>query len=101
MFDKRLALEGKPVWGYLTLTVGFGIVIAFLAIAQAWFFSQVVARVFLEGAALNSVWDYLICILLIIVGRAVTHSYREISAHEAAFRLNLSLRKRLRALLSV
>ena len=95
MFDKRLAHEGKPVWRYLMLTVGLGIGIALLAIAQAWFFSRVVAGVFLGGASLSSVRNSLIIILGIIVLRAIFQLVSEISAHEAAFRIKSSLRKRL------
>ena len=95
MFDKRLAHEGKHVWGYLMLTVGMGIVIALLAVAQAWFFSRIVAGVFLEQATLNLVWNFLIIILGIIVLRAVCQWVSEISAHEAAFRIKATLRKRV------
>ena len=95
MFDKRLVQEGRPVWGYLLLTVGMGIGIALLAVAQAWFFSRVVAGVFLEGATLGTVWHSLFLILGIIVLRAVFQWVSEISAHEAALRLKASLRKHL------
>ncbi|HZK85192.1 MAG TPA: thiol reductant ABC exporter subunit CydD [Desulfosporosinus sp.] len=95
MFDKRLAHEAKPVVGFVMLTVGMGIAIALLAVAQAWFFSRVVAGVFLEGATLSSVWNFLIFILGIIGLRAVFQWVSEISAHEAAFHIKASLRKRL------
>lgn len=95
MFNKRLAHEGKPVWRGLVLTVGMGIGIALLAVAQAWFFSRVVAQVFLEGATLSSVRSSLISILVIILLRAVCHWVSEVSAYEAAFRIKSSLRKRL------
>jgi len=95
MFDKRLAHEGKHVWGYLMLTVGTGIVVALLAVAQAWFFSRIVAGIFLEQATLNSVWNFLMIILGIIVLRAVCQWVSEISAHEAAFRIKATLRKRV------
>jgi len=95
MFDKRLVQEGKPVWGYLMLTVGLGIGIALLAVAQAWFFSRIVAEVFLEGATLNSIWNFLIIILGIIVLRGVFQWVGEISSHEVAFRIKASLRKQL------
>lgn len=95
MFDKRLIREMRPFWGYLVLTVGMGIGIALLAVAQAWYFSRVVAGVFLEGATLSTVWDFLIIILGIVVLRAVFQWVSEISAHEAAFRIKVSLRKRL------
>ncbi|EGW39489.1 thiol reductant ABC exporter subunit CydD [Desulfosporosinus sp. OT] len=95
MFDKRLVQEGRPVWRYLLLTVGLSMGIAFLAVAQAWFVSRVVAGVFLEGATLRTVWNALCTILGIIVLRAVLQCVSEISAHEASSRIKLSLRKRL------
>jgi len=95
LFDKRLVQEVRPIWGYLLLTVGMGVGIALLAVAQAWFFSRVVAGVFLERATLSSVWDFLIIILLIIGLRAVLQWTSEISAHEAASSIKSSLRKRL------
>lgn len=95
MFDKRLAHEVKPVSGYLILTIGLGIGIAFLAVAQAWLFSRVVAGVFLEGATLSSAWNFLMIILGIIALRAVFQWASEVSAHEAAFRIKASLRQRL------
>jgi len=95
MFDKRLVQEGEPVWVYLLLTVAMGIGITLLAVAQAWFFSRVVAGVFLQEATLRTVWNSLYLILGIIVLRAVFHWVSEISAHEASFRIKSSLRKRL------
>jgi len=95
MFDKRLAHEVKPVSGYLILTIGLGIGIALLAVAQAWFFSRVVAGVFLEGATLSSAWNFLMIIFGIIALRAVFQWASEVSAHEAAFRIKASLRQRL------
>jgi len=72
-----------------------GIGIALSAVAQAWFFSRVVAGVFLERATLRTVWNSLLLILGIIVLRAVLQWVSEISAHEAASRIKSSLRKRL------
>ncbi|HWQ43893.1 MAG TPA: thiol reductant ABC exporter subunit CydD [Desulfosporosinus sp.] len=95
MFDKRLVQEGRTVWGYLLLTIGMGIGIALLAVAQAWFFSRVVAGVFLEKASFEAVWNSLCLILGIIVLRAMLQWVSEISAHEAASCIKSSLRKRL------
>ncbi|MDR3587087.1 MAG: thiol reductant ABC exporter subunit CydD [Desulfosporosinus sp.] len=95
MFDKGLVQEGRPVWGFLLLTVGMGMGIALLAVAQAWFFSRVVAGVFLEGATLNTVWNSLVLILGIIVLRAGLQWVSELSAHAAASRIKSSLRQRL------
>jgi len=95
MFDKRLVREGRPVWGFLFLTVGLGIGIALLAVAQAWFFSRVVAMIFLEGATLKAAGSSLIMILGIIALRAVLQWFSEICAHEAASCIKESLRQHL------
>lgn len=95
MFDKRLIQAVRPVWGYLLLTVGMGIGIALLVVTQAWFFSQVVGEVFLEGATLTSVWKLLCLILGIIVLRAVLQWIGELSAYQVASHIKASLRKRL------
>ncbi|MDR3541252.1 MAG: thiol reductant ABC exporter subunit CydD [Desulfosporosinus sp.] len=95
MLDKRLVQEGRSVWGLLLLTVGMGMGIALLAVAQAWFLSRVVAGVFLEGATLSTVWNSLVLILGLIILRAVLQWVSELSAHEAASRVKSSLRQRL------
>lgn len=95
MLDKRLVQEGRPVLGYLLFSVALGFGIALLAVAQAWFFAQVVAGVFLEGATLRTVGNSLIKILLIIVLRAALQWLSEISAHNASARIKTDLRNRL------
>ncbi|TGE31721.1 thiol reductant ABC exporter subunit CydD [Desulfosporosinus sp. Sb-LF] len=95
MFNKRLVQEGRPVWGYLLLAVGMCIGTALLAVAQAWFFSRVVAEAFLEGATFYSLRHSLFQILKIIVVRTVFQWVSEVSAHEAASRIKSSLRQRL------
>lgn len=95
MFDKRIVQEGRPVWGFLLLSVGLGLGITLLAVAQAWLFSRVVAGVFLAGDTLKTVRTSLELMLGIIVLRAAAQWLSEISAHEAAARLQFSLRQRL------
>lgn len=95
MFNKRLVREIKPVIGYLLLTVWMSIVIALLVVAQAWFFSRIVAGVFLEGAKLSTIWNSLFLILAIIVLRAIFQWIGEISAHNVSSRIKASFRKHL------
>lgn len=95
MFDKRLVREGRQVWGYLLLTVGLGLGIALLAVAQAWYFSKVVADVFLERAPFQTVENSLGLILGIILTRALFQWGSEVSAHEAALLIKSNLRERL------
>lgn len=94
MIDKRLMREGKRVSGYLLGTVALGIGIAFLAVAQAWLVSQVIAQVFLQGATLAQVRASLIGILGMIGARSALQFFSELSAREAAIRVKESLRDR-------
>ncbi|WP_042334397.1 thiol reductant ABC exporter subunit CydD [Desulfosporosinus meridiei] len=95
MFDKRLIREGRSVWRFLLLTICLSIGIALLAVAQAWFFSGVVSRVFLEGANLKETWNFLLMILAIIITRAIFQWGSEVSAFEVASYIKLNLRERL------
>lgn len=95
MFDKRLLRESKSVKGFLILSVALSIGIALLAVAQAWFFSRVVAMVFLGGAGLKDTWHLLEMILLILGIRALCQWGSELSAFEAASRVKLNLREGL------
>lgn len=95
MLNKRLVREVRPVLGYLLLTVMMGLVIAFLAVAQAWFFSRIVAEVFLEGATLRTVWSSLVLILAIIILRAILQWISEVSAHNTSSRIKASFRQHL------
>ena len=94
MIDKRLMKEGKRVSAYLGTSVILGIAIAFLAVAQAYYVSQVIDRVFLEKNSLVEVWSFLLIILGIIFTRAVFMFLQEVSAKEAAIRVKSDLRER-------
>lgn len=93
MFDKRIIREGKSVWGLLLLSVGLSTALALLAVAQAWFFSRVVAAVFLEGSSLSGVWNSLLIILGIIGLKAAIQLCSEIFAFKAASGIKMSLRE--------
>lgn len=95
MFDKRLVRESRPAWNYLLLSIAMSIGIAILAVTQAWYFSRIVAGVFLEGAKLKGVWNSLILILGIILLRALFQWISAITAFEAASQIKSSLRNRL------
>lgn len=86
--------EGKRVSGYLLGTVTLGIGIALLAVGQAWLVSQVIARVFLQGANLAQVRNSLIGILIIVGVRGVLQFSSEICSREAAIRVKENLRER-------
>ncbi|KLU65235.1 ATP-binding/permease protein CydD [Desulfosporosinus acididurans] len=95
MFDKRLINEGRQVKGYLILTVGLSVGISLLAVAQAWYFSQIVAKVFLAKAPFKAVDHALGLILAIVVVKALFQWSSEVCAHEAALRVKSDLRQRL------
>lgn len=94
MIDKRLLKEGKEVSVYLLGTVALGIMIALLAVVQAWLVAKVIALVFLEQAGFAEVWNSLLVILLIIGGRGILQYLSEWSAREGAIRLKENLRSR-------
>ncbi|AFM41317.1 cysteine export CydDC family ABC transporter permease subunit/ATP-binding protein CydD [Desulfosporosinus acidiphilus SJ4] len=95
MFDRRLVKEANHVRGFLFLSLSLGCGIALLAVAQAWFFSQTVANVFLKGLSLKNVGVALGIILGIILTRALFQWGSEVFAQEAALRVKSNLRQRL------
>jgi ATP-binding cassette, subfamily C, bacterial CydD len=95
MLDRRLVKEARHAWKYLLLAVCLNIGIALLAVAQAWYFSQVAAEVFLEGARLKTVEESLGLILGIILLRSLIQWGSEVSSHRASFLIRSTLRQRL------
>lgn len=95
MIDRRLMQEAKGVSKYLWISVALGIGLAFLSVAQAWYFSGVVASVFLEKATFQAVKPAMTAMLIIIMLRGILQWYREKHAHEAAIRVKNALRERL------
>src|SRR5690554_4806518 len=94
MIDRNLLQEGKKVQGYLLGTVAWGIFVALLTIAQAWYLSQIIAQVFLAGATFQDVQNKLLIILGIILLRGIGQYFSETTARETAIRVKESLRQR-------
>ena len=84
--DTRLALS---------LTILSGLLAGWLTIGQAWFLSDTVNRVFLEGQTLVQVWHGLQTLLIIIAGRATLTWINEVNANAVAVRIKSDLRARL------
>jgi ATP-binding cassette, subfamily C, bacterial CydCD len=95
LIDKRLLRETRSAAGPLSLTIVFGFLGGILIVLQAWFLSQVIADVFLAGAALDDVGAQLGFLLLVFVLRAVSILAGEIFAGRLAVKIKTSLRGRL------
>lgn len=93
MIDRRLIGEGKNVKGYLLGNIALGIGLAFLAIAQAYFLSQIIAQVFLADTPFVEVKGYLLGIIGIIGVRAICQYFSEVTAREAAIRVKERIRE--------
>ncbi|MEL1134602.1 thiol reductant ABC exporter subunit CydD [Desulfitobacterium sp. THU1] len=95
MIDKRLMREATQVKGHLMGAIALGVGIAFLAIVQAYFLSQIIAQVFLEDVAFAQVKGLVLGILGIIGMRAIFQYFSEVMAREAAIRVKEGMRKQL------
>ena len=94
-FDRRLLAEVRAVRVFLLLSIGFGVLVGLLIIAQAAALSAVIDRVFLRAAALPDVGPLLIALLISLPARAALTWAGEVSAFQAAVRLKTRLRRRL------
>ena len=94
-FDRRLLQQLVLVRGRFILTILLGALIGLLVIAQAAFLSHIIARVFLEGAALGGVWNSLIALLAIMAARAALAWASEVSAFQIAAHIKTELRERI------
>ncbi|WP_041219279.1 thiol reductant ABC exporter subunit CydD [Desulfitobacterium dichloroeliminans] len=93
MLDKRLMREATQVKGHLMGAIALGVGIAFLAIAQAYLLSQVIAQVFLENAPFSQVKGYVLGILGIVGLRAIFQYFSEVTAREASIRAKERVRE--------
>jgi ATP-binding cassette, subfamily C, bacterial CydCD len=95
MFDRRLWQEGKNGRFPLILTITFSALGGVVTVLQAYWLSQIVAGVFLEGLELTAVRQALILLLAAIGARAGLAAGREWAADRLASDIKLSLRDRL------
>ena len=71
MFDRRLWREARDVrFPLLLLTILLSVLGGLAIVAQAYWLSQIVARVFLDGADLTAVREPLVWLLAAIAARA-------------------------------
>lgn len=79
----------------LALTVVMGSIGGVLALFQAWYLSQVIARVFLFSRSLAQVWPLLLALLLILSLRALMSGGKTLMANQVAISLKHTLRQKV------
>jgi len=67
--ERRLVLQARKVWFYLSLAVLVGLVGAVLVILQARFLSRIIAEVFLDGQTLAGMQPLLWVLLVVMLVR--------------------------------
>ena len=92
--DRRLLAEASRVRLRLALAVGAGLLAGVATVWQALLLSNVVARGFLGGDGLASLWSPLLLLLGVIAARSALVWLRETAAQAAAARVQTSLRER-------
>jgi thiol reductant ABC exporter CydD subunit len=90
--DPRLLRLGRGVRAHLVVTVVLGGITALLVIAQAWLLADVIARAFDGSISVADVRAPLTALLLVVVVRAATAWYTEVSANRASARVKSQLR---------
>lgn len=95
MVDRRLWLRALAVRLPLALTVGLGMAVGALVVAQAYCLSRVIARVFLEGQGLPEVSALLTTLLLIVLARGLATGGSAVAARHVAIRVKVDLREAL------
>ena len=93
--DQRLLHLLREVRAPLALTIGLGLLAGLLLIAQAYWLSQTVSRVFLDGADLRGVGPLLVGLLVVAVTRAMVLWGGDVAASHLAQRIKTDLRERL------
>jgi len=93
--DRRLLRQAGAARLDLALTIGLGFLAGVTIVAQAWFLSLIVSRVFLEGYALLQVRPPLLAFLVLSLARAALIWGSEGSAGRLAGKVKASLRERL------
>ncbi|WP_119072138.1 thiol reductant ABC exporter subunit CydD [Aggregatilinea lenta] len=91
--DKRLLALIAPVRRLLIVSTVLSFIAGLLLIFQAYALSHTISQAFLEGASLSGVQTWLIALLLIVIGRAVTLGLSEIAAQRFTGRIKTGLRE--------
>jgi ATP-binding cassette, subfamily C, bacterial CydCD len=92
---RRLLTLTRDTRTSLLITILSGFVAGLLTIGQAYFVSNTVNGVFLEGQTLADVSGWLRLILIIIAGRTLLTWINEVSANALAVKIKTDLRERL------
>ena len=90
--DPRLMQLGRGVRAHIALTVVLGGITALLVIAQAWLLADVIARAFDGSITVADVRAPLTVLLVVVVARAATAWYTDVSANRASSRVKSQLR---------
>jgi len=95
--DPRLLRYARATRAYLGLSVLLGTVTAGLIIAQASLLAELVARAFLDGAALGELRTPMLLLLAVVLGRGLVAWLQEVAAHRSSATVKSQLRERLLA----
>jgi thiol reductant ABC exporter CydD subunit len=90
-----LARYARATRGYLVVSVGLGLAVAAVIIAQAALLASIVASAFLDGLTLGQLRGRLVALALVIVTRAVLVWGQEVAAHRSAAAIKSQLRGQL------
>jgi ATP-binding cassette subfamily C protein CydD len=90
-----LVREGIKYEGLLVITILSGFCGALFTVFQAYFFSQIIESVFLDGDRIQDTYRFLWPALIFIILRSLTVFFSETSAGLIAVRVKAELRKRL------
>ncbi|MBN1680452.1 MAG: thiol reductant ABC exporter subunit CydD [Anaerolineae bacterium] len=93
--DKRLLHLLRGERAALAITVSLGLAAGILLVLQAYFLSQTVSRVFLDGASLHAVRGLLVGLLIVGIARAGMLWGSETAAATSAAHIKTALRERL------
>jgi thiol reductant ABC exporter CydD subunit len=93
--DRRLLDQLRSVRVWLLLAVALGVLAGLLLVLQAYYLSQTVSRVFLEGQGLRDVRPLLVALGIVAAVRAAGLWGGEVAAHHVAGRIKTDLRERL------
>jgi len=94
--DPRLLRHARAARGYLIFTVGLGLVVTALVLAQAGLLAHVLATA-ARGTGVAALWPALVLLLAVMAARALAAGGGETVALRAAAKVKAQLRARLTA----
>ena len=98
--DQRILAYNPAARAHLVWVIGTGLIAAAAVVAQAWFLSVVISRVFLEQQALDQLMAPLAILLAIAIVRAAAVLAGDVLAQRSASLLKAQLRSALLSKLS-